>query len=141
MTAPPHPTVTPKETQMLQMSPCGDTSYGSSSGDLGLQDGLSRPNKAFPTHGLAEGFKHTIQLASIVVAELLHVVYALPTKWSWGLSHASPPGMVPTRLFSSPDEVAGSSLATWLQLTQTHTGPQLAHGQARAMVRCLLSNR
>lgn len=55
--------------------------------------------KPFPTRGFAEGFKHTIQLVSIVVAELLHVVYALPTKWSWGLSHASPPGMVPINTF------------------------------------------
>lgn len=48
VTAPPHPSVTPKETQVLQMRPCGDTAYGSSSGDPGLRGGLSRPKKAFP---------------------------------------------------------------------------------------------
>lgn len=33
-------------------------------------------------------------LDTVQLGLLLRVVCALPTKWSWGLSHPSPPGMV-----------------------------------------------
>lgn len=46
VTAPPHPSVTPKETQVLQMRPCGDTAYGSSSGDPGLRGGSFKAKKS-----------------------------------------------------------------------------------------------
>lgn len=58
----------------------------------GIQ-GFCGQRKPFPPHGLAGGL-NAAQLASAVVAEPLRVVYALPTKWSWGLSHPSPLGMV-----------------------------------------------
>ena len=46
MTTPPHPSVTPKETLMLQTNPRGDISCGFFSGDSGLQDGFPRSKKA-----------------------------------------------------------------------------------------------
>ena len=98
-------------------------------GTQGFRMVFQGQRKPFPTRGLAEGFKHTLQLTSIVVAELLRVVYSLPTKWSWGISHASRPGMVPTHLFSSPDEVAGSSAGN---MAAAHTDPRWPTAHPRA---------
>lgn len=73
------------------MSFYGETSHGSSSRSSGLI--FQVQIKPFPTHGLAGGIKHC-SAAYSWGSELLDVVCALPTKWSWGLSHPSPPGMV-----------------------------------------------
>lgn len=111
------------------MSFYGDTSHGSSSRSSGLI--FQVQIKPFPTHGLAGGIKHCSAACSWG-SELLDVVCALPTKWSWGLSHPSPPGMV--AMVSLPPWTKGQSSAGsshrqthwWCHITQVWGFPHLS---------------